>query len=391
MKRLVVCCDGTWNRLARPHPTNVVRLAEAVLPTAEDGTKQLIYYDEGVGTGIVGLLHRINRLLSGAFGWGLLQNVEEAYRFLVFNYEPGDEIFILGFSRGAFTARSLAGLIRNCGIVVQSNAHLLKDVVEHYRSRDPEDHPDSEKSRELRLRLSPHLYLNDAELKWRKERGTDFDPDAASLLRIGYVGAWDTVGALGIPKAMLFANLFNRQYRFHDTNLSSSVLAARHAVAIDERRRTFEPALWSNLDTLNCRAEERRGKAKSPEDEPFQQLWFPGDHSSVGGGGTVEGLARAALDWIVDGAEHAGLGFDQGILYLYRQAIDHLAGVLSHGRPPAWFYRKRDRRGPDRIEDVAAITVNRWIDDPNYRPKTLAKVKPRLEELARGNDKATDT
>ena len=93
MKRIVVCCDGTWNRLDAQNPTNVVKLAETVLPTATDGTTRLVYYDEGVGSRASGFSSKANRILAGAFGWGMMENVEQAYRFLVFNFEPGDEIF----------------------------------------------------------------------------------------------------------------------------------------------------------------------------------------------------------------------------------------------------------------------------------------------------------
>lgn len=388
MKRLAICCDGTWNRLDARHPTNVVRLAEAILPTADDGTTQLVYYDEGVGarsTAHFSLLNRIDRVFSGAFGWGLLDHLEQAYRFLVFNYEPGDEIYIFGFSRGAFTARSLAGLIRNCGIVMQDRAHRLHEAVRLYQSRDPADHPDSENARKFRMEYAPHIYLNQEELDWRIRQGMTDNPESIGLLRMRYIGVWDTVGALGVPNRFwLLSRFLNRKYQFHDTNLSSTVQGARHAVGLDERRRDFEPALWSNLDRLNCNTEE--GEAL-----PFQQLWFPGDHSSIGGGGKVEGLAQAALGWIAEGAEDAKLGFHQAALYEYSQAADYLADVLSSGRERR-FYQKRARKGPTRIEDVAPITIQRWRDaDPPYRPKSLNRLKGALDQEARRKVKPAET
>ena len=111
MKRLVFCFDGTWNRLAADCPTNVVLVAEMTKPIASNGIPQIVYYDEGIGTA------RDERFRGGAFGKGMMDNIREAYRFLLFNYEPGDHIFAFGFSRGAFTARSFVGFIRHAGIL----------------------------------------------------------------------------------------------------------------------------------------------------------------------------------------------------------------------------------------------------------------------------------
>jgi uncharacterized protein (DUF2235 family) len=110
-KRLVFCFDGTWNTLDARCPTNVVLTAETVVPMAPDGKAQPIFYDEGVGTG------RFERIAGGMFGWGLTDRLGDAYRFLTFNHTPGDEIFVFGFSRGAFTARSFVGMLHNCGVV----------------------------------------------------------------------------------------------------------------------------------------------------------------------------------------------------------------------------------------------------------------------------------
>ena len=106
MKRLIVCCDGTWNDLEMPYPTNVAKMAIAVTPSDADGVPQVVCYDEGVGTG-----KGLDRVSGGAFGKGIDKNIEEAYKFLTVNYEPGDEIYLFGFSRGSYTVRSLAGMI----------------------------------------------------------------------------------------------------------------------------------------------------------------------------------------------------------------------------------------------------------------------------------------
>ncbi|MEH2008448.1 DUF2235 domain-containing protein [Nostoc sp.] len=104
MKRLVICCDGTWQQLISPYPSNVVKLAQSVKPIARDGVTQIIFYDPGIGT-------ESQKVLGGATGLGIDRNIEDCYRFLSLNYVPGDEIYLFGFSRGAYTVRSLAGMI----------------------------------------------------------------------------------------------------------------------------------------------------------------------------------------------------------------------------------------------------------------------------------------
>ena len=127
MKRIVIACDGTWKRIDAERPTNVARLAQAVLPAAPDGVAQVVCHLDGVGTGrgTGGLARMLDRTLGGLFGQGLTATLAAAYRFLVFTYAPGDEVYLFGFSRGAFTARSLAGLIRNCGILERDEASAI--------------------------------------------------------------------------------------------------------------------------------------------------------------------------------------------------------------------------------------------------------------------------
>lgn len=243
MKRIAICCDGTWNRLDSTNVTNVVRIAEAIDAHSEDGTHQVVYYDEGVGSGAA-VTARIDRFLGGAFGAGLMHKVEQAYRFLVFNYEPGDDIYIFGFSRGAYTARSLAGLIRNCGIVQQAQGRRPRQAIDLYRRRDGSGHPDADGSCRFRSEVSPSVYLNDRDLAWRKQNIPAFNEAQCLPLKLRYLGVWDTVGALGLPNHFWIAGLFNKNSQFHDTALSSAVESARHAVAIDEYRRAYEPSLW---------------------------------------------------------------------------------------------------------------------------------------------------
>lgn len=379
MKRIVICCDGTWNRLDSANVTNVVRVAEAIDAHSEDGTHQVVYYDEGVGSGAA-VAARIDRILGGMFGSGLMHKVEQAYRFLVFNYEPGDEIYIFGFSRGAYTARSLAGLIRNCGIVQQAQGRRLREAIDLYRRRDGRGHPDADESCRFRAEVSPAIYLNDRELAWRKENVPTFDEKHCLPIRLRYLGVWDTVGALGVPNHLWISGLFNKNTQFHDSALSSTVESARHAVAIDEYRRAYEPSLWDNLDLLNSVA----ASPESSDGPRYRQVWFPGDHSSIGGGGDVTAHSSAALLWIAEGAQAADLKFREDALEQVRREVDHRGSLRSHAKT-GWSARlmsKAPRNGPKLLEDVSLAARRRWHETAKelpeksvYRPDALHALK----------------
>ena len=133
MKRLVFCFDGTWNALSAETPTNVVLTAASIVRQTREGITQIIHYDEGVGTGY--LETKYEYYTGGILGAGLLTNIREAYRFLIFNYDPGDEIFVFGFSRGAFTARSFVGLVRYVGPLRRLYAALIDEAFDLYRAR----------------------------------------------------------------------------------------------------------------------------------------------------------------------------------------------------------------------------------------------------------------
>ncbi|MBB4123973.1 DUF2235 domain-containing protein [Martelella radicis] len=383
MKRIVICCDGTWNRLSAPQLTNVVKFSELVAPRDAEGTLQIVYYDEGVGTGHA-TARWLDTILGGMFGIGLMANVMEAYRFLVFNYELGDEIYILGFSRGAYTARSLGGMIRNCGIIRRQSAHKIADAEKLYRSRDPDAHPDRWQSLEFREKYAPQMYLNDEEFVWRKKRSPQITRETCQKLKIRFIGVWDTVGALGVPNHLWIAKWFNGDKQFHDPRLSSTVERAAHAVAIDERRKTFPPRLWSNIDDLN-----------GTEGESFyQQVWFPGDHGSVGGGGERTGLSDNALAWMADQSKRAGLAFLEAPLSAIRSGADYRTALKNTDRV-GFFGRifqilpKADRTGPDRIVWLSNFAKQRVLESPenlpekrDYRPGAL---RPLIEFIMREN------
>lgn len=374
MKRIAIFCDGTWNRLASEFATNVQFAAQAVRASDADGVQQVTFYDEGVGTSNT-LLGQAETLLAGAFGFGLLDKIEAAYRFLAFNYEPGDQIYIFGFSRGAYTARSLTGPIRKCGIMPRTAVKSIKGTFDFYKR--PDVLADSDEAMGFRLLYSSAIVMKESERDWRRANSATTEQiEGAKLIDLRYVGVWDTVGALGVPRHLPFGDLFGTQkkYQFHDTNLSSVVRSARHAVAVDETRRSFEPALWDNLDELN----QGRG-----DGDAYQQLWFPGDHGSVGGGGDILGLSSAALLWIIEGAEAQGLAFEPLLLVGHADKRDSLASLRNLSKQPGWLngiLAREARMGPTARAMLAPSTIERLSyeaksrDWTPYRPKTLEAI-----------------
>lgn len=386
MKRLVVCFDGTWNRLDAPHSTNVVLTAESVVPQATGGVTQAIFYDDGVGT------RAFEKITGGVFGHGLVENMGDAYRFLIFNYMPGDEIYIFGFSRGAFTARSFAGLLSTCGILRRSSASKVTDAIKRYQGRDKTDGY-REAMMQFRQAHAPHVCVSACEEKWRREKVQGYVADSSCRLHVAYLGVWDTVGALGVPARYRPLQFFNRKHRFHDTSLSGFVRRARHAVAIDERRRDFEPTLWDNVVEMN------RAAGADPEavTAPYQQKWFPGVHGAVGGGGEFRGLSDQAMDWVLTGARQGGLEFDSARdSRLYKLRPD-ATDFLFNSPPPRlfsadWFMnailRKADRKGPGLVSEVSRSARRRWHEKAEnlkdrklYRPPTLSGVSEPLSQL----------
>ncbi len=277
MKRLVLCFDGTWNtpdqrdRGTVPTASNVTKLALAIRLADAWKIPQRAYYHTGLGTG-----RGLDRILGGAFGYGISRNIQDGYDFLLREFEPGDELFLFGFSRGAYTARSLAGLIRSCGVLLPRHRDKITAAYRLYRRRDKDSKPAAQESVLFRKTYS-------------------HQPD----VRIRFIGVWDTVGALGIPSQLLLipARLFRQ---FHDVNLSSFVDRAYQVLAIDEKRRSFEPTLW-----------EQQPHATG---QVIEQVWCAGVHTNVGGGYEDTGLSDLALQWMLERAAASGLAVDPGAI-----------------------------------------------------------------------------
>jgi uncharacterized protein (DUF2235 family) len=270
-KRIAYCSDGTWQ--TPMSNTNVYRLYKAMLVNSD----QITFYDDGVGADFTGL----QKVLGGAVGAGLNDKVMEGYTKIAHVYEPGDEIFLFGFSRGAYTVRSMGGMIANCGL---PSGSLTDDCVTQafaaYRN------PDSRAS--ILAGLSA-CGLADAT--------------------ITMIGAWDTVGALGIPA--LYGGIDEKTYGFLDLKLHPDVKNAYHCLAIDEHRAQFPATLWDTPPVAG---------------QTVEQVWFSGCHGDVGGGTLIGGpvdngtrLCDISMRYMVSKAQALGLQFDPDAVAHYSQ------------------------------------------------------------------------
>ncbi|MEL6463353.1 MAG: DUF2235 domain-containing protein [Pseudomonadota bacterium] len=364
MTRIVVLCDGTWNSPDMKDTTHVHALSE-LLASDDD---QVVKYFSGVGVndpkeeGGTFVGRGINRILGGATGFGLGKKVREAYKFIADTYKDGDEIYLFGFSRGAYTARSVAGMIRKCGIIKKTNAWALRRAFNLYRKTGEHNAPDRIVIRDARARMSPDFATSKKDQETRKKPNVP-------IVNVAYVGVWDTVGAKGIPTPLfgVFATLYNRRYAFHDNELSSLVQGARHAVAIDERRVFYVPSLWRNLPTLN----------QNLPGEAYQQKWFVGDHGVVGGSVETDPVSCFTLKWVAEGAER--------LTYKPGTSLDHIGADaladLDRLNNPSKIYQLAGnllqwRQGIEADIDTDPNARARVRGREDYRPQSLNKVLP---------------
>lgn len=365
--RHIICCDGTWNTWDSKYPTNVRRMAEIVSQTDDNGVRQIVYYDDGVGTHKGGVGTTIYNVAAAAFGWGLNDKIRESYKTLCQNFNANDEIYLVGYSRGAYTARSLGGLIRKCGLSDNCSDEVLKKAMEIYRRQD--DTPDTEAALQFRAQFSTRFVVGDQDIAWRNKNMPGFNENAVSRLRIKFLAVMDTVGALGLPEGgkLDFLKFWNKKYRFHNTNASSMYENICHVVALNETRTTFPPTMFSNLDELN-------GKAGASSDDfqaPYKELWSPGVHGSVGGGGEIVGLSHSVLLLLAHEMERAGLVFNRAALGAVRSGVDVMApfapapGIFS--KIAKAVVTQKDRVGPASGRDIAPATIERWNRDPEFR------------------------
>jgi len=366
-KNIAICSDGTGNTAIKGRGTNVFKLYEAVdfegHRTDQTKVRQIGFYDDGVGTS------RLKPLaaLGGAFGIGLGRNVRQLYADLARAYEPGDRIFLFGFSRGAFTVRTLSGLIAACGIVdrrpprCRSDDELRRRVYQAYKAY--RDRYRTWLMQRVRGPASdkPQSVINVRE-HWAVQhlggRGADVKP---WQVPIAFIGVWDTVDAVGFPLPWV-ADLWNEtfyRFKFPDHVLGPTVERARHALAIDDERQTFHPLLWDE--------KPKEAQAK-PDPERIKQVWFSGAHSNVGGGYPKQGMSVVSLAWMMDeaerpqlmpdGTQRPGLRFSPGDRQLYHERQNVYDKLYDSRAGTSFFYRYLPR-------DIA------WLCHEHHLPPKL--------------------
>lgn len=294
-----------------PIPSNVTRISQAIKPTSSDGVPQVVFYQAGIGsTG-----NFINKVVGGATAEGLSENIRSAYSFIATNYSAGDEIYLFGFSRGAFTARSVAGLIDGVGLLTKHGLHYLAEIFKDFENRENPNYkpaypntPIADKPSALDPRYKAQL---------RKKGLSRLD------IPIKVVGVWDTVGSLGIPRIEWLERLqlqtkSTKEYLFYDTALNNHIENAFQALALDEHRAAFSPAVW----------EKPRGNETN-----LRQVWFSGVHGNIGGGYADQGQANITLAWMMSQVS-SFIEFDQNyILDQYEEALKHYDQTDQKPRP----------------------------------------------------------
>jgi uncharacterized protein (DUF2235 family) len=274
-KNIVVCCDGTANEFAHDR-TNVIKLYSALV---QDTSDQITFYHPGIGTmepfgALSPLTRAFTRLLGMAVGYGLENDIRDAYNFLIEKYEPGDRIYLFGFSRGAFTVRAVASLILWYGLIRAGNGPLVPYAI--------------------RMLMAIQRAKSPTEVQAYFDLARQFrDTMACAKPAIHFVGVWDTVSSVGWVENPL---------HLPGEADNPSIEIGRHAVSIDEHRAFFRSHLWiPSLDPA---------KSHGPKD--VKQVWFPGVHCDVGGGYEEQdgSISKYALKWIIDEAKAAGLLFE---------------------------------------------------------------------------------
>jgi uncharacterized protein (DUF2235 family) len=351
-KNIVICLDGTSNEPEKGK-TNVVRLYEILSKNEE----QVAYYDPGVGTmGARSATSRFGKGMSRvgglAFGHGVKQNVEEAYKYLMYHYEDGDRIYVFGFSRGAYTARALVGMLRTVGLLRPGSDNLIPYAMKLYTKKSKDDPSDEEEKQ----------YWAD-----RTDFNTSFgNPDFPNRFapQVHFLGIWDTVKFVG----WLNWRAQFQQARWPFTRKVSNVVHGRHALAIDEKRRYY----------AEYRFDE--GAVDDPKRD-LSEVWFAGVHSDVGGTFPDDHrLADITLQWMVNEAKAQDLQIDDA---RYEKHIGVPPGSplapetvegLVHTNGMSWFvlgagWRMRKMRPSDNIHPSVEEKMKRTADSPNpYRP-----------------------
>ncbi len=371
-KNIVLFSDGTGNSAAKINKTNVWRLYKALDLSHADNNNQLAYYDDGVGSSSFKLF----AMLGGAVGWGLKRNVVDLYTFLCRHYQPGDQVYCFGFSRGAFTIRVLADFILHEGLIdreqVKNESDLRYLALSAFRSYRKEKYPGgwTEWVRAIRDWTAAIAHKGFGMSWYQKDHNITVD-------EIAFMGLWDTVDAYGLPVEEL-TEAWNKvvPLALPDRNPSDRIARICHALALDDERHTFEPVL---LNETNLDKDWQYPKVKRVCEERVSQVWFAGMHSNVGGGYPDDGLARVSLHWIMHEAHACGLRFRELEWQQLREARDLDGQIYDSRRGLAGFYRYQPRRLEELTDDsehevkvglpkIHQSVFQRIHESPEYSP-----------------------
>lgn len=321
MRHLVIAFDGTWEAPDNDFSdgnqnTHVSRLVNHINIQTLDGIEQHHFYQPGVGT------HFWDRYRGGVFGWGLSEKILQAYQWLVREYRFGDRVFLIGYSRGAYAARSLSGLIDRVGLLKTVHIENVEEAYSIYR-------------------------------RSQRRKANEFKRRFSDAIDIEAIAVWDTVGSLGIPLKS-FQGLNRHLWQFHDTKLASNVRNGFHALAIDEHRPDFKPTLWCPDNNL----------------QRIEQRWFAGSHSDIGGGRSESGLSAFSYHWIESELTKLGLSiapteFTSSHFTPFDSFNEFLAGVYD-------LFRDRHYRVLGSIQtgrEVLDPSVFHLIEKREYQPK----------------------
>jgi uncharacterized protein (DUF2235 family) len=321
-------------------------MAQAIKPKDSNGIEQIVYYDEGLGTKQIDTKHSLIDTLTkyggGGLGLGIDHRIQDAYRFLCMNYEPDDEIYLFGFSRGAYTVRCLAGLIYNSGLLHREFVRKIPEAYELYREKQNLDNaPDGKNA-----------------VNFRNKYG--------QRVPIKALCCWDTVASVGLPDLIPGLKLdkeFNKKYRFYDSTVNPTIEKAIHAVAIDEIHKVFDVTLM-----------------ESSKPKQVTQVWFPGGHGCVGGGSKEDrGLSDGALEWMMEQVETLGLALDKtrvedGIRPSYDAPFDNTPKFPFDAAGTTL------RKVTGSLFDLHESIKKRWQDPKcHYRPENLMQFCKELD------------
>jgi uncharacterized protein (DUF2235 family) len=321
-KNIIICLDGTGNEIT-DNLSNVLKIYRSLRRNKD----QLVYYTQGVGTLAEFRLWKkvkqaiFDKFLGKTLGYGLDSRVTNAYRFIVQNYKSGDEIFIFGYSRGAYTARVLAGMIHAIGILKPFQENLVGAAYAAYLS-EPRLSP---QDREELFDEEAIATTESLAKSFHRVTQSDFVP-------IRFMGLFDTVGSVFVPNFGSKQHWFFTRNPYPHTYFNPSVQTVRHAVSIDESRRMFPVSLWPRGQMYKSNPFD-----KDPAPQELDELWFSGKHGDVGGGTprAASGLSQISLTWMLQGAKLSGLK-------IYDPMFKYVTGVKPLNKNTQYLYPKAD-------------------------------------------------